>query len=874
MEKKESEFGTKLLSEMKQLRKDVTTAAQSVSPDDAGYDRLLKTQLKVTKRTVHLDSAFVGTMMQDLNTFSGTMDDLRAASRSTTTTQQILEYLYFPRITARQRKIPDAHATTFKWVYQNDLPKSGPKIGFVDWLQAEDGIFWIQGKPGSGKSTLMKFLASNPETMKLLSQGDPGRKMHLATFFFWHAGSALQKSQEGLLRSILFEILKQCPKLAAEASNLRSEYRGVDRGVDAALEFHENSLEPWTCDELLFVCCGIGAHAQHGKFVLFIDGLDEYEEDHKAASDLVETVRQLGCARNFKVCVSSRPWVVFSDAFGGNANLTLKLEDLTRNDIRRYISDKFTQHLQYQRLMSIDSTYSALVEEVCKRAQGVFLWVYLAVRDLLEGLTNADSPVFLINRLDAFPLELEEFFQHIIDTIPKLYLKQTARIFDIARLAPEPQSMVAYSFVEEIEADPEALQGLAATTMKNDEIRQREDRLRRHLDARCRGLLEVTADEESQPLYYRLKVDFLHRTVSEFLRRSIDLSSYLGQAQASRSSPAIMSRALIAKIRYAEQFELAQDDELSGPQKMVDNLLHFVGLINHASTEITILQAAESALAERDISDVLRPEAYIFDNVLARHILNSTDAQKGRLGLKQLDKFSRSQSHSQERGWSHNVYILTGMCCERGLAPYVVSKLRDVDFQITSNGPKRPLLDYALAFPNKIAHPEIIQALLQRGADPNQAYRGDTVWTRFLLRKHTRAQIQSDAILQQVTKLLVKLGADIHAEIEEKRGLEPEPVKTSPSTWKPGQLTRARPLHDDQIYHRILTPTWELIEWIFTNDERADIVRRFQNEEHDEGNGKRKSKLKNMLVGAKVRFSMSQFRPPSPVSPPGSLRRF
>lgn len=35
---------------------------------------------------------------------------------------------------------------------------------FVAWLEEGDGLYWIAGKAGSGKSTLMKYIASHPST--------------------------------------------------------------------------------------------------------------------------------------------------------------------------------------------------------------------------------------------------------------------------------------------------------------------------------------------------------------------------------------------------------------------------------------------------------------------------------------------------------------------------------------------------------------------------------------------------------------------------------------------------------------------------------------------------------------------------------------
>lgn len=41
---------------------------------------------------------------------------------------------------------------------------------FVDWLKSDLPVYWITGKPGSGKSTLMKFLISDSRTLAALKE--------------------------------------------------------------------------------------------------------------------------------------------------------------------------------------------------------------------------------------------------------------------------------------------------------------------------------------------------------------------------------------------------------------------------------------------------------------------------------------------------------------------------------------------------------------------------------------------------------------------------------------------------------------------------------------------------------------------------------
>ena len=57
-------------------------------------------------------------------------------------------------------------------------------------------MFWVSGKAGSGKSTLMKYLKSDPDTESNLWAWANGPKLVTASYFFWNAGTDMQKSQE------------------------------------------------------------------------------------------------------------------------------------------------------------------------------------------------------------------------------------------------------------------------------------------------------------------------------------------------------------------------------------------------------------------------------------------------------------------------------------------------------------------------------------------------------------------------------------------------------------------------------------------------------------------------------------------------------
>lgn len=63
----------------------------------------------------------------------------------------VMKHLRAPKRDFRLEHIAVAERHTFEWIFEDE------RLGFTDWLRHGEGIFWISGKPASGKSTLMKF---------------------------------------------------------------------------------------------------------------------------------------------------------------------------------------------------------------------------------------------------------------------------------------------------------------------------------------------------------------------------------------------------------------------------------------------------------------------------------------------------------------------------------------------------------------------------------------------------------------------------------------------------------------------------------------------------------------------------------------------
>jgi hypothetical protein len=128
--------------------------------------------------------------------------------------KELLSALSFEVMNYRQDQIKDSYKQTFEWIFGEPKSSTWPWNNFSTWLkQTDSSLYWINGKAASGKSTLMGFLADHHKTNVLLSYWSRHARLVSASFFFWNSGASLQRSQKGLLRSLLWQILSEEPAL-------------------------------------------------------------------------------------------------------------------------------------------------------------------------------------------------------------------------------------------------------------------------------------------------------------------------------------------------------------------------------------------------------------------------------------------------------------------------------------------------------------------------------------------------------------------------------------------------------------------------------------------------------------------------------------
>lgn len=443
----------------------------------------------------------------------------------------ILEALKFNDMTERFEHVEMAFKDTFGWIL--DVPpikpddhmptaKSIASESLHRWLKEDSGIIHVLGKPGSGKSTLMRFLCEHPRVERELRIWAGERPLVLANFFFWHPGSKLQRTLEGLIRSLLHSVLEKLPSLIP--TTFPAEWALTD---SMNLGTGSLPLEKTRLFEAFQILIASPDVLKSYKFAFFIDGLDEFEPDgHRATYlDLVRLLKTwcLNQVESIKICVSSREYPVFETEFAEFPQL--RLHHLTVDDMRIVARD----FLRSYHIIQLGLDVYSLMEiewELVSKSDGVFLWLTLVIRNLEDGLINGDNFKDLSSRIFSLPTELSDLYVNLLESIPG---HDQSYCFSILRVMYEVHEGFSPSLLlfwcldmtirgEGVEDLLQAVYGprwdeKPAKTAK-DYLLQEADKLCKRIRGRFRGLVQSPTPELSA-LHER--VDFNHRSIPEFL---------------------------------------------------------------------------------------------------------------------------------------------------------------------------------------------------------------------------------------------------------------------------------------------------------------------------------------------------------------------
>lgn len=275
----------------------------------------------------------------------------------------------------------------YRWVIDNP--------DFQQWRDFKQNrqLLWVKGDPGKGKTMLLCGIIDELVSMAAHNTN--------VAFFFCQADHSHTNRATAVLCGLIYMIVKQQPHLISYLRAVYDDGKGCFQGVNAWVILSERF------DKIL-------GDANLRNTYLVIDALDECTFQ---TNDLLDLIAEKSSSYpRVKWIISSRNWPSISERLGvaqEKVNLSLELNQETISAaVAIYIEHKVAQ-------LAREKKYGPKLRDDVRNylqnnADDTFLWVALVCSEL-----RATTKRFTLQKLEAFPPQLEKVYERMMDGIRK-----------------------------------------------------------------------------------------------------------------------------------------------------------------------------------------------------------------------------------------------------------------------------------------------------------------------------------------------------------------------------------------------------------------------------------------------------------------------
>lgn len=430
----------------------------------------------------------------------------------------MLEALDFPSRGYRENTVENAHGRTCEWLLENKQYRAWVASRTSD--APKHRLLWIKGKAGSGKSTIMKFALKNsrrkPEPSETTREGRIGfagptftffreifgaqqrqeqekpRDLIFSHFFNARAKEQLDKSAEGMYRTLLVQILKRIPRLQEIFAHLQEDWM-PSKGL------------PWPVPKLEELLNTAVENLGGRPIAFYVDALDECDkhEIRQMIQVFANIIKKAASSQQtVRVCFASRPYTDYTTR--GAIYLDLSIVQEHKRDIAAYV-DSYLQ-------IGDDSTARKARRRLLHMAQGVFLWVKLVVEKLNDE-HGAGRPDLYTRWLRGAHGELRLLYKDMLERgmsdgdkeIDERKKLAAIACFQVALFRADnisPRALV-YAIEQVLEGDDKT----RAPRWKSMD----EDTIRRYISSASQGLIECTHAG------FHESIQFIHESAQDFM---------------------------------------------------------------------------------------------------------------------------------------------------------------------------------------------------------------------------------------------------------------------------------------------------------------------------------------------------------------------
>ncbi|KAL4961203.1 uncharacterized protein BDV14DRAFT_204051 [Aspergillus stella-maris] len=392
---------------------------------------------------------------------------------------------------------------TGSWLWTNE--------DYMAWREVEaSSLLLIEGKPGSGKSTLVKRILNTllPDHQTMDNEMDSPL---VAYFFYSYRGGALETSHQVMLQSILYQLLRQ------ELTKLYPLFRKIYR------RRLRHGIHEWEMKDLVEILNSL-QHLNLGKRVfIFLDGMDESESQTDGfnwRSSVLDLLMNI-CSNStciIKTLVATRPLRqkdMGTRQYGSRSlQFRMVLQELNWGDIEALVTEEL-EEITYQDNVE-DGLPQSQVDDlkiyIMENAAGVFAWVSLVLSEVkLQHKEKGLSPDELERLQEMLPPELGDLYKRIVkrlnENTPKpeqeLATAEARKLLMCVSFARRPFTLHE---LRDLFAVPSVLEPGSEYNI-NTLKRKRNMAFERRIRHSCGDLLSVTGSY----------VQLFHETVRDFL---------------------------------------------------------------------------------------------------------------------------------------------------------------------------------------------------------------------------------------------------------------------------------------------------------------------------------------------------------------------
>ncbi|KAL4783349.1 hypothetical protein BJX76DRAFT_330123 [Aspergillus varians] len=338
-----------------------------------------------------------------------------------------LKSLAFPEMNDGYNAIQPGLEGTREWLLRT--------LEYLKWREQKTGLLLMKGKPGSGKSTLMRYLVDI-----LKSTDDNSLWMKTISFFVTNRGSKIQNSLEGLYRSMLHQIMVAFPDCSTDIVSLCKSRCETMGSAEAGWRWHANELEKFLerCVLKVLDRCSLQ---------IVVDALDECEVDTaRRLARVFQHLVEVSATTQFglKVCFSCRH---FPNIVVSRTHFEVRVEDENTHDIQHFIKRQLD--------CEVKAGLEPLVKEIEARADGVFLWVALMLPDIVWKAREGRDVSELRHAIEDTPAQLDILYESTLAALSERDKRRSKRLFQWLSFSFQPLTVSELRWAILVEDSPD-----------------------------------------------------------------------------------------------------------------------------------------------------------------------------------------------------------------------------------------------------------------------------------------------------------------------------------------------------------------------------------------------------------------------------------